>query len=288
MITSRIARTGYFINGVIRSNVNRVYRATKRIRKIRIMKNPESRPMIIGHRGAPDIYFQNTMESFDTAIKLGADMIEMDVHLSADNHVIVVHDNRLDELAGYKRQINKLTLKEIRKIRLKDGSRIPTLDDVFKRFKKRVLFMIEIKSISVTYPLVRLIEKHKISSKVIVSSFAHPVISIVNKINPKIVTLVICVCCAMRPEEMVLDAQARGLVNLSDTLVSRTVKRCHKNEQIIFSFPISIEDTENKTELRKLVNMGVDGIITNNIGRVNELFSTMKISNKKPRFELKI
>ena len=73
-----------------------------------------SKPLIIGHRGAMALAPENTLSSFQKAIELGVDMIELDVHLSKDNQAIVIHDKSVDRTTDGKGVIKELTLEEIK------------------------------------------------------------------------------------------------------------------------------------------------------------------------------
>lgn len=96
--------------------------------------------LAIGHRGEPLGHCENTLESFRAAVRLGADMVEIDCRLSADGHVAVVHDPTLERIWGDPRAVAELTWEEIASLRADgtggaDGSggepvAIPDLDAV--------------------------------------------------------------------------------------------------------------------------------------------------------------
>lgn len=102
---------------------------------------------IIGHRGLPVQHVENTLASFEDAFKNGADAVELDVHLTKDQVPVVFHDFDLGRLANMDSRIYDLQLSEIKKIGLgKSKDRIPTLDEVFKKFKNRKIY-VELKTI---------------------------------------------------------------------------------------------------------------------------------------------
>ena len=105
--------------------------------------------IIIGHRGmiSPQSgIVENTYKSFEKALDLGVDMIELDVYLTRDHRIVVCHDHTLDRLCQYPYKINTLTLSEVQQLPLHDGSFIPTLSDVIELVNKRVPINIEIKA----------------------------------------------------------------------------------------------------------------------------------------------
>jgi glycerophosphoryl diester phosphodiesterase len=72
------------------------------------------RPLVIGHRGLPEIALENTRRSFELAIQAGSDSVETDVHLTSDGHVVCIHDDDLLRIAGSDERIGDLTLTEAR------------------------------------------------------------------------------------------------------------------------------------------------------------------------------
>ncbi|MBB4428317.1 glycerophosphoryl diester phosphodiesterase [Bradyrhizobium sp. CIR48] len=73
-----------------------------------------NRPVVIGHRGLPEIALENTKRSFELAIQTKCDAVEVDVHVASDGHVICLHDDDLLRVAGQDARASSLTLKEAR------------------------------------------------------------------------------------------------------------------------------------------------------------------------------
>ncbi len=71
---------------------------------------------IVGHRGAKGYAPENTISSFQKAIDLECDKIELDVRLSKDNQLIVIHDPEVDRISDSQGQVSKMTLKEIKRL----------------------------------------------------------------------------------------------------------------------------------------------------------------------------
>ncbi len=107
----------------------------------------------IAHRGASSYAPENTFAAFDLAVEMGIGDIELDVQFTKDSHIIVIHDESLDRTTDSTGPVSELTLTQIRS--LDAGSwfderfsneRIPTLSEVFDRYKNRLRYHIEIKS----------------------------------------------------------------------------------------------------------------------------------------------
>lgn len=101
----------------------------------------------IAHRGLHNNkYLENTIESFENAINNGYP-IELDVHLVKGGDIVVFHDDNLKRMCGINKRINKLTLPQIKKLRLFDGtSTIPTLKEVIDIVQGKVPILIELKN----------------------------------------------------------------------------------------------------------------------------------------------
>ena len=116
----------------------------------------------IGHRGACGYEPENTLLSFKKAIELGADFIELDVHLSEDKHLIVIHDYTLDKTTKGKGKVSEKTLKEIKSYRTKEkNQQIPTLQEVIKAVKGKAKLNIEIKGVNPAKEVAKLIKKKR-------------------------------------------------------------------------------------------------------------------------------
>ena len=140
---------------------------------------------IVGHRGNAAHAPENTIESFRQAVDLGVDALELDVHLSADGHVVVIHDPTLDRTTNGSGRVERLTLAEIREADAgarftRDagatwpyrgrGVTVPTLDEVLGAFPGTPL-LIEIKADAAARPTRALIEQHGPADRCIVASF---------------------------------------------------------------------------------------------------------------------
>ena len=111
-----------------------------------IMKNSFLKNSVIAHRGIYDNkkIVENTIPAFKKAISKGY-AIELDLHLSKDNKIIVFHDDTLDRLTDKKGKVESLPLEEIKKLKLLNVASIPTLEEVLELVKGEVPLLIELK-----------------------------------------------------------------------------------------------------------------------------------------------
>ena len=114
----------------------------------------------IGHRGAKGYEPENTLVSFQKALDMQADGIELDVHLSADGAIIAIHDETIDRTTNGKGFVNALSLCELKAFRINGTHEIPTLAAVFDLVNQDCFINIELKSYEATEKVVSLIEKY--------------------------------------------------------------------------------------------------------------------------------
>ena len=159
--------------------------------------------IIIGHRGGAALAPENTLACYRKGIEAGADMIEIDIHLTRDGHVVVCHDQSVDRTTNGKGLIRELTLNEIRQLHIVDrngnqtNERIPTLEEVFQLFQEvrsngnPCQLLIEIKRTRNIYQgleekLLEQIYQNKASNWVTVQSFNDFALEHIHKLDSSI------------------------------------------------------------------------------------------------------
>lgn len=151
------------------------------------------------HRGASKYFPENTILAFKEAIKTGATGIELDVHKTKDNILVVIHDEDIQRTFKGKGLVKDMTLKELRSFKCRNINfeenlecRLPTLEDVLELIKDtNIILNIEIKTDKIHYEgiekdVIDMINKYKLKEKVIISSFNHESIKICREIDDKI------------------------------------------------------------------------------------------------------
>ncbi|HEV2707676.1 MAG TPA: glycerophosphodiester phosphodiesterase [Pyrinomonadaceae bacterium] len=145
------------------------------------------RPLVIAHRGGAGLWPENTIYAFERASELGVDVLELDVRASADGQLVVIHDERVERTTDGAGAVSALTLNELKRLDAgfrwtPDGGRtfplrgqgltVPTLAEVFERFP-HARFNIEPKqqTPSVVAPLCRLLRERGMTASVLVASF---------------------------------------------------------------------------------------------------------------------
>lgn len=140
----------------------------------------------IGHRGAKGYVAENTLASFTKALVLNVDAIELDVHLSKDGEVVVIHDETIDRTTNKTGLVSEFTAFELKQLG------VPTLQEVIQLVNKKCILNIEIKEAAATEKVIEIIEefinKHNWTfSQFQVSSFIWETLETISKINSQIV-----------------------------------------------------------------------------------------------------
>jgi glycerophosphoryl diester phosphodiesterase len=140
-------------------------------------------PVLFAHRGASAHAPENTLEAFRLAFKQGAEAIELDVKLSADGQVIVIHDSTLDRTTNGEGRVASFDLSDLRAldagVRFSEafrGARIPTLEEVFEILGKTGFVNIELTNYftpndALVEKVCELVRRHNLQNQVLFSSF---------------------------------------------------------------------------------------------------------------------
>lgn len=226
--------------------------------------------LVLGHRGAMGYAPENTMASFELGWELGSDMLELDVHLSRDNELIVMHDGDVSRTTDGEGRVRDMTLDEIKKLdagvnhdaRFK-GQLVPALQEVLSWAKGRIPLVIEIKGDPHPAPgleevLVANIEQYQMSDEVMIISFHHPVVKKVKEINAGLATGVLYTGRLADPVGAAKAANADSLRPHWAYWTRSEVEEVHAAGLIAHAWNA---DTEERMEY--LVGLGVDSIGSN-------------------------
>ena len=114
----------------------------------------------IAHRGASGQYPENTLLAFAKALEMGADALELDVHVCKTGEPVVIHDDTLERTTTGKGEVALHTLAELKKLEAGQGEPIPTLAELFDLVAGKAVIFIELKSLDSALPVARLIQRH--------------------------------------------------------------------------------------------------------------------------------
>lgn len=232
-------------------------------------------PLVIAHRGASALAPENTIAAFTKAVELGVDMIELDVHATRDGHLVVIHDETVERTAkgGLTGRVRDLTLDEIRSLDAGSwkgaqfaGEKVPTLEETLSRFAGKTRFLIELKVSGVERQVVQVIEETGTVGDCILQSFDPEVVRVCRNLLPHVPTGL------LYGDPRIPDSRKRAAYFVSEALkvnapligvhylaVDAEFLR-HVRHTAIGHFVWTVDDP---AEMRRLIEAGVDGIITN-------------------------
>jgi glycerophosphoryl diester phosphodiesterase len=225
--------------------------------------------LVFGHRGASAYAPMNTIPAFELALQQGADGIELDVHLSGDKHLIVLHDFTVDHTTDGSGPAKSMTLAELKALdagykfeeRFRE-TRIPTLDEVFAAVGGKILFNVEIKSITedtdgVEQVTADCIQRHGLQESVIISSFNPLALQRFRAILPEVaIGYLYAPSYTFFPE--VMDALPHEAIHpYHESIDAAVVERAKKSGQVINTWTVN-----DPAQAVKLRDIGVHGIIT--------------------------
>nr|WP_268257779.1 glycerophosphodiester phosphodiesterase [Thermoanaerobacterium xylanolyticum] len=233
----------------------------------------------MAHRGDSKNAPENTLSSFKRAVDVGSDGIELDVQLSKDGYLVVIHDERVDRTTDGIGYVKDYTLKELKRLSagIKFGrgymnEKIPTLTEVFELLEnKSILVNIEIKSGLISYPgieekLVNCIFEYNFEDLVLISSFNHYSLKTVKDIEPRLNIGLLYECGLVEPWHIANRMHAYSLHPFYVNIIPEVVKGCKSNN--VQLFPWTIDDEEL---MKNMIRLGVDGIITNDPSKLIDL-----------------
>ncbi|TAK36232.1 MAG: glycerophosphodiester phosphodiesterase, partial [Chloroflexota bacterium] len=233
---------------------------------------------VVGHRGAMGHAPENTMASFTQGLALGADAIELDVQLSRDGALVVIHDATVDRTTSGTGLVKDLSLQELRQLDAGSwfgpqfaGERIPTLGEVLDWARGRTRLIVEIKNGPVYYPgiaerVVACLREHNMLSDAMVISFDHPVVREVKDLEPALRTGVLYVGRVADPVALAARSGADVLMPLAAYVTQDLINLAHAA-----GLRVSTWTVDQPEEMRRLMTLGVDGIGTNYPDRLRAL-----------------
>jgi len=211
-----------------------------------------------GHRGAAALEPENTLLGIGRAIELGVDQIEIDVHLTRDNRLVVIHDETVDRTTNGHGRIRDLSFKEIRALNAGKGETVPTLEEVIRLTKGKVILQVELKGRGVEKNAVEAVEMTGIVGEVVFTSFRHPAVRTAKELNPDIETGVLFYCLPIDPCRLALDAGAEAIHPNVSFVDKEMVCRAHES-----GLKVRAWNSDDEQEMKRLIKTGVDGLGSN-------------------------
>ena len=228
--------------------------------------------IVVGHRGAMGHALENTIESVIKAIDLNVDGIEIDVFKSKTGELVVYHDPFLSRLSNSNAFIEQISLDSIKKVELKGGLSIPTLNEVIDIIPEKIFLNIELKGSNTAFETNKVIieylkEFNLPPSKFIISSFRWDELKKFRDLNNDI-PIAILVDSLYKIDNAIKLAKEINAIALNPNnkfITKKIVNKIQSNN--IKVFPYTINSLKN---IKRMKLMGVDAIITDYPERINK------------------
>ncbi|WP_327170476.1 glycerophosphodiester phosphodiesterase family protein [Streptomyces sp. NBC_01336] len=211
--------------------------------------------LTIGHRGVMGVEPENTLRSFIHAEEAGMDLIELDLHLSKDGALAVMHDAEVDRTTDGKGPIADKTLSELRELDAGQGERVPVFEEVLDAVRSPL--QAEIKDVAAARTLAEVMRRHDLVDRVEVISFHDEAIAEIAQLVPGVRTALV----ASRWGNDVVDrAKAVGATRLVlnvRRITLELVERAHSEGLTVVGWVVNTQD-----HLRLARGLGLDGATT--------------------------
>lgn len=229
------------------------------------------RPLVFAHRGASHALPENTLAAFQEAVRLGADGIELDVHLSADGVPVVIHNNAVHLTTDGKGLVNALSLAQLKELDAGShfgaafaGERIPTLAEVFEAVGRRLLINVELKAqnhaaIELETAVAALVKRMGMTERLWFSSFRPLALSRIRRLLPDVPCGLLYDPLGVGAALLFTPFTPHEALHPHVTLVNqRFVQRTHKRKQRVVTWTV-----DDIAVARRMAAIGVDVLITN-------------------------
>ena len=234
---------------------------------------------IFAHRGASAYAPENTLAAFQLARDLGADGVELDIQMTSDGRLVVIHDETLDRTTSGSGWVKAMSLSQIKALNASMGSqrfpneKVPTLEEVFDLLADTSMVInIEIKDGRVLYPgiaekVLAMIDQRNWEYRITISSFNHITLAHIRQIGSLVYTGILFSDVLYEPWNYAHQLWATAL---------------HPHYLYIDGLPGLIEESRNSlleinvwtvdevADIDRMLARGVDGIITNHPDRALE------------------
>jgi glycerophosphoryl diester phosphodiesterase len=227
----------------------------------------------IAHRGASGSFPENTLAAFRAAIEAGAEMCELDVQLTRDGAVVVIHDDTVDRTTDGTGAVAAMTLAEIKQLDAGvkfdnrfAGEPVPTLDQVFELVDGRCALNIELKSDGLEAKVSEMVRSRDAFGWTLVSSFDWAALTRIRHVAPELRVGLLASRWPARLVGAASEIKADAINPRFDIVTEDLCIAAHSRELNVYAWTVDEPDA-----MRGLIAAGVDGIMTNWPGRLRDV-----------------
>ncbi len=240
-----------------------------------------SRPLLFGHRGASAQAPENTLAAFNALLDSGIPGVELDIHRCASGELVVIHDFELKRVSGRDGRVENTVWEELSELDVGSwfaeefaGESIPLLDEVFDLLGSKVYYDIEIKQEDrecglLEESLRKKISERALQDRVVVSSFNPYALRELRRLDGNISTALIY---TTGPEFPFLLRGGAGRFISRPTALKPNMDHVTRGnlffKRILEGFPVIPWTVDDEESARRLLDLGVDGLISNHPERL--------------------
>lgn len=249
--------------------------------------NSEKVILNIAHRGYSEKYPENTLRAFEEAFRVGADAVECDLRITGDGEVVAFHDLSLRRMCGLRKNIENISLHELKQGRVKKQYSVPTLEEILTHFPNR-FFNLEVKktarSEEIVKRILQVIKKTKYKGRIVISSFSIDVLTALHEhrsLRTPIESAVIL-------ESAYLDTYPRLKELIEPDFLNvtlRSAKKLSDNSELYDGLPIMAWTLNLKSSWRQACQLPINlcAIISDRTEELRQFLETSQTSDRKPK-----
>jgi glycerophosphoryl diester phosphodiesterase len=213
---------------------------------------------IMGHRGAPAYEPENTLRSLRRALEMGVSAVEIDVQLTRDGRLAVIHDETVDRTTNGRGAVKDFTLADLQGLDAGQGERVPSLEEVADLVIGRAHLVVELKQPDAAPALRHFFQERQLFQRGHVISFWHPVLKTLKEQEPRLQTGVLMVGCPADPVGLARAARADALILHYAYVTPELAAAAQAHGLLVYIWNIDDPDT-----LKPYLTLNLDGIGSN-------------------------
>ena len=232
---------------------------------------------VIAHRGASAEAPESTRAAIERAVRLGADMIELDVQMTKDGRLVVFHDTRLDRTTNGRGWLSQWRYRELARLDAGawfaprfSGERVLLLSQVLRLVPRSSQLNLELKrtarKAAVVHRVVRCVSRTGAVRRVLVSSFDAGLVKRMKAAHPRIARALLCRRRATRALRRAIALECVAVHPHASLVTPALVAQAHRAGLRVHAWTV-----DRLSEARRLIRMGVDGLVTNRPDRLRAL-----------------
>ncbi len=219
----------------------------------------------IAHRGAPHFAPENSLQGFQKALTFSPDIVEMDLRLTRDGHVVVIHDKTVNRMTDGRGRVDKMTLERLRGFKLDNGEPIPTFSEALELLHGRgVEIKLDVKQPKMEQIVVRALRRMGILRNAIVIAYGRKsLLAFKREGGPSLRTEVGGIYARHRRLQAIATATrtGAGIISIRHTLVNaKFVAKCKKKGIAIHAWTVN-----TKKDAERMRALGVEAVATDRL-----------------------